>query len=362
MGDTVARHRRWHAAAVIVIAGSVAGCAGGPSSPAPVFLKGSSPGAVQESALGPPPLPPEWRTERPPATKAMTTPARPAGPERHIVVRRGQSVGGLARDYHVTKHAIIAANHLQPPFKIEIGQKLLIPAPGSAAPVVREAALREPEPHQIALREPAAHEPEPHASAHRETSLASPAKAGRRAPEVIPLDGPTAQRSSTRAAKAAASRETPLDPERAAPREQHADEGEPASGPTLPHGGRMPWPVSGRILASYGAEPGGGRNDGINIAAPRGAPVKAVEGGVVAYAGNEVRGYGNLVLIKHPDGFITAYAHCEELLVKRGEHVKSGEVIAKVGATGGVGQPQLHFELRRGERAIDPRKFLAPRA
>ena len=105
---------------------------------------------------------------------------------------------------------------------------------------------------------------------------------------------------------------------------------------------------------------GGGRNDGINIAAPRGTPVRAVEGGVVAYSGNELRGYGNLVLIKHPDGFISAYAHCEELLVKRGQHVKAGQVIAKVGATGGVGRPQLHFELRRGENPVDPKKFLAP--
>ena len=116
--------------------------------------------------------------------------------------------------------------------------------------------------------------------------------------------------------------------------------------------------MRGRVLAGYGAGAGGRHNDGINIAAPQGAPVKAVEGGVVAYAGNELRGYGNLVLVKHPDGFISAYAHCEELLVKRGDKVARGEVIAKVGATGGVGEPQLHFELRRGERAVDPREFL----
>ena len=102
----------------------------------------------------------------------------------------------------------------------------------------------------------------------------------------------------------------------------------------------------------------GRRNDGINIAAPRGAPVRAVDGGIVAYAGNQLRGYGNLVLIKHPDGLISAYAHCEQLLVQRGEHVARGQVIAKVGETGGVAQPQLHFELRQGDRAVDPRRFL----
>ena len=86
----------------------------------------------------------------------------------------------------------------------------------------------------------------------------------------------------------------------------------------------------------------------------------AVDGGTVAYAGNELRGYGNLVLVKHPSGWITAYAHCQELLVKRGDTVSRGQAIAKVGSTGGVSEPQLHFELRRGKRAVDPREFLTP--
>lgn len=118
--------------------------------------------------------------------------------------------------------------------------------------------------------------------------------------------------------------------------------------------------MQGRVVAGYGDSQGSGHNDGINIAAPRGAAVRAVESGTVAYAGNEIRGYGNLVLIKHPDGLISAYAHADELLVKHGDKVGRGQVIAKVGDTGGVGEPQLHFELRRGKRAVDPRNFLAP--
>jgi murein DD-endopeptidase MepM/ murein hydrolase activator NlpD len=125
-------------------------------------------------------------------------------------------------------------------------------------------------------------------------------------------------------------------------------------------GGRFAWPVRGRVLAGYGAAAGGSHNDGINIAAARGTPVAAVDGGTVAYAGNELRGYGNLILVKHANGWITAYAHCDELLVKQGDRVNRGQVIAKVGATGGVGEPQLHFELRRGKKAVDPREFLAP--
>ena len=118
--------------------------------------------------------------------------------------------------------------------------------------------------------------------------------------------------------------------------------------------------MHGRVLAGYGVTPSGSHNDGINIAAPRGAAVSAVDAGTVAYAGNELRGYGNLVLVKHANGWITAYAHCEELLVKRGDTVSRGQEIAKVGATGGVSEPQLHFELRRGKHAVDPREFLAP--
>jgi murein DD-endopeptidase MepM/ murein hydrolase activator NlpD len=112
------------------------------------------------------------------------------------------------------------------------------------------------------------------------------------------------------------------------------------------------------MLASYGVAADGTHNDGINIAAPRGTSIEAVEAGIVAYAGNELRGYGNLVLVKHGNGWISAYAHCDELLVKKGDPVYRGKVIAKVGATGGVSEPQLHFELRQGKRPVDPRGYL----
>jgi murein DD-endopeptidase MepM/ murein hydrolase activator NlpD len=120
------------------------------------------------------------------------------------------------------------------------------------------------------------------------------------------------------------------------------------------------WPVHGNILAAYGSKSDGSHNDGINISAARGAAVVAADAGVVAYTGNELRGYGNLVLIKHANGWISAYAHCDQVLVKRGEKVSRGQVIARVGSTGNVSEPQLHFELRRGQHAVDPREFLAP--
>jgi murein DD-endopeptidase MepM/ murein hydrolase activator NlpD len=120
--------------------------------------------------------------------------------------------------------------------------------------------------------------------------------------------------------------------------------------------------VPGRPLASYGTGAGGTHNDGINIAAPAGTPVLAADAGVVAYAGNELRGYGNLLLVKHAGGWMTAYAHNFALLVKRGDRVKRGQEIARVGATGAVGEPQLHFEIRQGTRALDPGDHLPPPA
>jgi len=115
------------------------------------------------------------------------------------------------------------------------------------------------------------------------------------------------------------------------------------------------WPARGRIIEAFKA----GGNDGINIAVPEGTSVRASESGVVAYAGNELKGYGNLVLIRHPNGFVTAYANNGELDVKRGDTVKRGQIIAKSGQTGNVNSPQLHFELRKGSTPVDPTSYLA---
>ena len=118
------------------------------------------------------------------------------------------------------------------------------------------------------------------------------------------------------------------------------------------------WPVKGRVISNFGNKPGGQRNEGINISVPEGTSVRAAEAGVVAYAGNELKGYGNLILIRHSNGYVTAYAHNKDLLVKRGDTVKRGDEIAKAGQTGSVTSPQLHFEVRKGATALDPVKFL----
>ena len=119
------------------------------------------------------------------------------------------------------------------------------------------------------------------------------------------------------------------------------------------------WPVRGRVITGFGAKTNGAANDGINVAVPEGTSVKAAEDGVVAYAGNELKGYGNLVLVRHSNGFVTAYAHASDIAVKRGDQVKRGQIIARAGQTGSVSSPQLHFEIRKGSTPVDPTQYLS---
>lgn len=119
------------------------------------------------------------------------------------------------------------------------------------------------------------------------------------------------------------------------------------------------WPARGRVIASFNHTGRGVKNDGINIALPLGTNIEAAAGGVVAYAGSELKGYGNLVLVRHDNGWVSAYAHASEILVKRGDRITRGQVIAKAGRSGGVTQPQLHFELRKGAKPVDPMPHLA---
>jgi murein DD-endopeptidase MepM/ murein hydrolase activator NlpD len=118
------------------------------------------------------------------------------------------------------------------------------------------------------------------------------------------------------------------------------------------------WPAIGPVISDFGTNAAGQRNDGINIATPVGTPIRAAAAGTISYAGNELRGYGNLILIKHDDGYVTAYAHAERILVTRGEMVVKGQVIAYAGDTGDVSSPQLHFEIRRGVQPVNPRTLL----
>ncbi|WP_406858353.1 peptidoglycan DD-metalloendopeptidase family protein [Alsobacter sp. KACC 23698] len=146
----------------------------------------------------------------------------------------------------------------------------------------------------------------------------------------------------------------------AAPAAAPAAKAEPAETASIAPAGRggseFRWPARGRIITGYNKS---GGNDGINISLPEGTPVKAAEGGEVAYAGNELKGYGNLVLVRHPDGWVSAYAHNGELKVKRGDKIARGQLLALSGQSGNVSSPQLHFELRKGSTPVDPMPHLA---
>ena len=129
--------------------------------------------------------------------------------------------------------------------------------------------------------------------------------------------------------------------------------------PTTPkRSGKFMWPVQGKVISGFGVNKAGKRNDGINISATKGSAIKAAENGVVAYVGDELKGFGNLVLIKHDGGWITAYAHADSVSVTKGMTVKKGQIIGKVGSTGNVKTPQLHFEIRKGTKASNPMNYL----
>jgi len=183
-----------------------------------------------------------------------------------------------------------------------------------------------------------------------ETPAKAPVKAPAKAAAAKPAQPakPAKQETArTEAPKAAQSERTEV---------ARADKSEPETTGSVDQEFR--WPARGRVISGYGAKGPSGSNDGINIALPEGTPVKATEGGTVAYAGEEIKGYGKMVLIRHPNGYVSAYAHNGDLNVKRGDVVKRGQQIAKSGQTGNVTSPQLHFELRKGSAPVDPSKYL----
>jgi len=256
-----------------------------------------------------------------------------------VIVGKGDTVYGLSRRHRISSRAIIDANDLAPPYVLTPGQRLILPRArnhvvkrGDSLSVI--ANKYDADMYALArlngLRPPY--------TIYVGQNLALP-DANRTRPVSVPTaEAPPPKRTSITARAPVKTKSVSAPPART--------------------GKGFQWPVKGRVVSNYGGKSAGLQNDGINIAAPRGAPVKAAENGVVAYAGNELRGFGNLLLLKHSGGWITAYAHNETLMVKRGDKIKKGQAIAKVGSSGSVQTPQLHFELRKGKKAIDPIKYL----
>lgn len=282
--------------------------------------------------------------------------------ERHpgsVTVQRGQSLSGIAQTYHVPLRVLAEANHLSPPYRIQAGSTLIIPETGQPSVPSVVAGLpatgSQDAPQAMTRLEP------PVAPSQRDGApVYRPIPATPEKPSIAatPLPPPTAlvPPPAGGSVQPAAAEPVPTPPVQPTTLEPSAS----TAAPSGRSSGAFLWPVHGRVLATYGSGTDGTHNDGINIGAPRGAAVQAADAGVVAYVGNELRGYGNLILVKHANGWISAYAHCDLTLVKRGEKIARGQVIARVGSTGNVSEPQLHFELRRGNHPVDPREFLAP--
>ncbi len=314
-----------------------------------------------------------------------------------ITVAQGETVAILSNRYGVPAEALLKANGLASAAQVQPGARLVIPvynavatAPkvAQAAPASAPARLRTADAHAEKIRllkgaaganaasakaEKGALEPRAASKAVAEKGRpaeAAPTKVAAETPPkeahakknvvaqtstapvktAVPTRQDVAKQEAVKPAKAAAPA-----PETAKPEPQQEAS---AASETAKAAGANPefrWPARGRIIQAF--KPGG--NDGINIAVPEGTSVKAAESGVVAYAGNELKGYGNLILIRHPNGFVTAYANNGDIEVKRGETVKRGQVIAKSGQSGNVASPQLHFELRKGATPVDPTQYLA---
>ena len=266
-------------------------------------------------------IPPRQSTAAAAPAPAVAAPAsKPVATASTVhVVNKGDTLHNIARRNHVPVGELARANNLDQSAKLSIGMKLTVPgsknaaaepAPAAAAPAQQVAALAPPATRSIA----------PAASQQQSARLAQ---------------------SNTQV------EEKPVEPA------ANAKPSETTS--ALPS---FRWPVRGKVITGYGAKTNGKSNDGINVAVPEGTPVKAAEDGVVAYSGNELKGYGNLILVRHSNGYVTAYAHASELLVKRGDTIKRGQIIAKSGQSGEVGSPQLHFEIRKGSSPVDPLQFL----
>lgn len=299
-----------------------------------------------ENAPYPVPLP---RTKPKPPVKAVASSAKvpkakpqkttktaaPSATSVHTV-KKGDTLYAISREYSVPVRDLIRTNGFKAPYALEIGQRVRVPSAQvhvvkkgetgygisrmygvTVAALMQENGIRAPYTLEIGqkLRLPGGAAATTTQTASRTPTVTRPAQ--------------TTGRTVAR----------PTPPQRS------------ASG--------FDWPVEGRLASRFGPKEDGLHNDGINILAQQGTPVRSSDAGVVVYASNALEGYGHLLLVKHAGGWITAYAHNERLLVREGQTVKKGQIIARVGRTGGVTEPQLHFEIRKGRRALDPLRYLS---
>lgn len=287
----------------------------------------------------PPPAgqgPSRTQNYEPYAAKGMPKPlgrlaSKPAAPQQPVagsssaggayVVRPGDSPWSIAQAHGISTSELLAANGLKTA-SLAPGQTLTIP--GSAGAKQTQVASLDPG-ASVAMGD---------------------------VPDMVPERRPAEAAAPQRQFEAPA--QSPRQTEPAAYTPPQADTAAALATSEASAVGGFRWPVRGRIIAGFGNKPNGERSDGIKLAVPEGTSVKAAEDGTVIYAGDELKSYGNLILIRHADGWVSAYAHNKELMVRRGDEVRRGQIVARSGMTGSVTTPQVHFELRKGATPVDP--------
>ena len=261
-------------------------------------------------------------------------------PKEHRV-RSKETVYALSRKYNVPTRTIIEENELQPPYLLKKGQIIKIP-------IAQVHTVKKGETLYSIARS-------------YEVDFSALAKKNKiKSPWILSV-GQHLYLPATLAKSSYAKQDIQMTPEPKTP-QKNVQEKKKSIKVALPkapkRSGKFMWPVQGKIVSEFGLSKTGKRNDGINISATKGTSIKAAENGVVAYVGDELKGFGNLALIKHDSGWITAYAHADSFSIKKGMTVKKGQIIGKVGSTGNVKTPQLHFEVRKGTKASNPMNYL----
>lgn len=265
-------------------------------------------------------------------SSTLSQAAQPSAPQLGVVqgdtyshtIASGESLYTIARRYDVSATDIIAANNIGSPDRIVVGQSLVIPGRP-------DLLAQRGQTQQVAAVSGSQTLTAPNGTPAANTQTATPAPAAT-APQ------PAAQPAPQPTQVAAAPTQEPT----------------PTATASVTSD-KFRWPLSGRVITDFAAS----RGTGINIEAPEGTSVRAAENGEVIYVGNAVEGYGNLVLVRHDNGFVSAYAHLNTIGVVRGDTVSRGDAIGTVGMTGSVSRPQLHFELRKGATPVDPMPLLA---
>jgi len=263
-------------------------------------------------------------------------------------VANGDTLWSIAQRYRVDMKDIVYVNHLKAPYFLEIGNRLNLPPPLTYRVREGDTLYDISRTFDISMTQLA-----------QQNNMKQPYRI--RSGDILRLPSVRPAYQENRNIRIARPVQKPDGPPVAIRPVEKVTKSLPVKSGAPPRSskdGKFIWPVEGAILSSYGPKKDGLHNDGINIRAVRGTPIRAAENGVVVYADNRLGGFGNLVLVRHEDRWMTAYGHLDKTLVQRGQEIKRGQTVGTVGQTGAVDSPQLHFEVRRGTEALNPQLYL----